>query len=985
VKGKKIIILRLSSGIFNAISIIIVLFFAKAIPVNGQNLSTGINDANLYGIHEITLTGTWLPRVSKRFSTFPNVRFENGNTTIDVKAFYDGDGSGEKGKLWKARLYVTKKGPWSWKVTDQGGIRMKGSSGGIFNALDRNPELKGKLRKHSGNANRWATDRDTNTAFLAFGDTQYTLMDKVWRSYPDSSKGGAGDWDAVIDDSYEKGTTLIRAGAFGGYSVWNGTATVGPMEYPRPNWPWADMAADGDKDVYDLGQLLATETRLMYAINQYEDLYFELIISPKTKNWGARWKDESEGCTATQIENYRKYMVARLSAFPNVIFQLVYDIDFHDTGGGCGANPKGYGDENYAFAQNWLQWLRANDPFNTMRGIGNGNDYDDPFTEDYYNQLNPPPTYLHDEAIGDIGGKTADKYYGIKNTPIFHGEDNYELDDGWEAGTGPSDNNPEYYYRRIFWADLLSGAYPCYGGAIKAIVPYNNAFQNVTYYSPTGTYNTKLRGLDDVNHIKYFFTENKLDIADFHPADSLIKNGPSFPSQVQVAHNTMEDKYIIYHPNATQGEADYDPNDLCENYRDELATHFSCSISSETPTVTLRLYSGKKYITKWFDPSTGIYYKQNDVVGRDENYTFTAPPSLKGKDVILYLEGEGSAKRLAIIGHRGGKYWAPENTLAAFKKCADNNLDWETDLNLTADGEIILMHDMTLDRTTDAELVFGGSNISVNSKTLAQIKTLDAGSHFSSEYAGEKVPTLDEFLDFFVAVAPKNTIISMDTKLDKLSPGTEVYQQIINKIAARDLFDRVFIEVFEVDRVNNTRKLNNGDKLRYAIWVNRKLGLLDEAIASGCFSRIHSSYKIAFRVDDVHAGGIPYFSSHRIESPAAWDAVKNFSIDGVSTDKPDVALWVMRNEIPMCSIKNPVNGATFSKGVTITIQADVGDTDSSITKVEFYSNGSLIGEDATSPYSYSWTNVTEGRYTLTAKVFDKGMSKVATPIYINVK
>ena len=459
------------------------LLFIIVTPSFCQNFTTGDNDACLYGIHEITLTGTRLPGASKRFSKFPNVRFINGGTSINVKAFYDGDGRGGEGFLWKARLYVSKEGPWSWSVTDMGGISLKGAISGSFDAADRNSALKGKLKKHTDNHNRWATDRNTGTAFLAFGDTQYTLMDKVWTTDPDSTKGGAGDWDAVIDDSYKNGVTLIRAGAFGGYSGWNGTMTVGPKQYPRPNWPWADPAADGNKDVYDLDQLTATDTRLKYSINKYEDLYFELIISPKTKAWGRSWEHSMNGCTATQIENFRKYMTARFSAFPNVIFQLVYDIDFRDTGGGCGANPSGYGDENYAFARDWLEWLRDNDPFGTMRCIGNGNDYDDPFPENYYNQANPLPTYIHDEAIGDICGKTADKYYGIKNTPIFHGEDTYEVDDGWGAGTSPSDNNPEYYYRRIFWSDLLSGAYPCYGGGYKAIIPYSAAFDRINYYS----------------------------------------------------------------------------------------------------------------------------------------------------------------------------------------------------------------------------------------------------------------------------------------------------------------------------------------------------------------------------------------------------------------------------------------------------------------------------------------------------------------------
>ncbi len=175
------------------------------------------------------------------------------------------------------------------------------------------------------------------------------------------------------------------------------------------------------------------------------------------------------------------------------------------------------------------------------------------------------------------------------------------------------------------------------------------------------------------------------------------------------------------------------------------------------------------------------------------------------------------------------------------------------------------MHDMILDRTTNAQTVFGGTNIPVYSKTLEQIKILDAGSYFSSEYAGEKVPTLDELLDYFRAYAPSNSIISMDTKLDRLSPGAEVYQHIFDNIAARNLFDRVFIEVSEIERINNTRKLNNGDKLKYAIWVSSNLELLGEALSGGYFSRIHASNIIAYKADDVHAGGVSFFQPTRLK------------------------------------------------------------------------------------------------------------------------
>lgn len=92
----------------------------------------------------------------------------------------------------------------------------------------------------------------------------------------------------------------------------------------------------------------------------------------------------------------------------------------------------------------------------------------------------------------------------------------------------------------------------------------------------------------------------------------------------------------------------------------------------------------------------------------------------------------------AIMGHRGAKGLAPENTLAGFAKAAGLGIEWvEFDVKLTADGEPILMHDDELDRTTDGK----GR---VADATLEEIRALDAGRWFSADYAGEKIPTLDE-------------------------------------------------------------------------------------------------------------------------------------------------------------------------------------------------------------------------------------------------
>jgi glycerophosphoryl diester phosphodiesterase len=90
------------------------------------------------------------------------------------------------------------------------------------------------------------------------------------------------------------------------------------------------------------------------------------------------------------------------------------------------------------------------------------------------------------------------------------------------------------------------------------------------------------------------------------------------------------------------------------------------------------------------------------------------------------------------VAHRGASGHAPEHTFAAYDRALAMGADYiEQDLHLTADGELIVLHDDTLDRTTD------GSG-PVAAATLEEIRALDAGGWFAPEFAGERVPTLDE-------------------------------------------------------------------------------------------------------------------------------------------------------------------------------------------------------------------------------------------------
>ena len=95
---------------------------------------------------------------------------------------------------------------------------------------------------------------------------------------------------------------------------------------------------------------------------------------------------------------------------------------------------------------------------------------------------------------------------------------------------------------------------------------------------------------------------------------------------------------------------------------------------------------------------------------------------------------------IAVIAHRGGRESTPENTLAAIRNAIELGADYvELDIRATKDGRLVIMHDGSVDRTTNG-------HGSVRDLAFDYIRSLDAGSKFAAKYAGEKVPTFDEAL-----------------------------------------------------------------------------------------------------------------------------------------------------------------------------------------------------------------------------------------------
>ena len=184
----------------------------------------------------------------------------------------------------------------------------------------------------------------------------------------------------------------------------------------------------------------------------------------------------------------------------------------------------------------------------------------------------------------------------------------------------------------------------------------------------------------------------------------------------------------------------------------------------------------------------------------------------------------------AISAHRSGAGDFPEETLAAFRGCAENaefQVDYfEFDLHMTADDILVLSHDSTLDRVSDAVSVFGAENVLVREKTLAELKQLNIAAQFMNDagetpYAGlhgDAVPdelrilSLDEVLDYLTAAGDYHYIIEIK---DGGEVGLAAADQLYATLAARGLLDRVIVGSFR-DEVASYITANYPDMHRSA-------------------------------------------------------------------------------------------------------------------------------------------------------------------------
>src|SRR5581483_9352153 len=147
---------------------------------------------------------------------------------------------------------------------------------------------------------------------------------------------------------------------------------------------------------------------------------------------------------------------------------------------------------------------------------------------------------------------------------------------------------------------------------------------------------------------------------------------------------------------------------------------------------------------------------------------------------------------MKVIGHRGAAALAPENTFAGFNLALELGVDGiETDIQKTKDGKLVLFHGVLLDKTTN------GTG-ALQEKTWQELHQLDAGSWFSSDYAGETIPLLVDVLKRYGT----RTYFDLEIK----QAGIE--EEVLRLVEQLDLLERVAFTAQDFQTACNIKKSN---------------------------------------------------------------------------------------------------------------------------------------------------------------------------------
>ena len=247
----------------------------------------------------------------------------------------------------------------------------------------------------------------------------------------------------------------------------------------------------------------------------------------------------------------------------------------------------------------------------------------------------------------------------------------------------------------------------------------------------------------------------------------------------------------------------------------------------------------------------------------------------------------------AILAHRGASICAPENTLAAFNLALHQGADGiELDAKLTADGHVVVIHDQTVDRTTQ------GSG-KVNELTLGDIRKLDAGSYFDIAFKGEPIPTLE---DVFKAVGQLTYI---NVELTNYASLTDSLPEKVAALVVKfRLQNRVFFSSFNPIALIRVRKQLPDTPIGLLAFPGKK-GFL----ARSWFGRMLSYNALHPEQSDVTQKMVTKLHDHKknifvytVNEEEKMKRLYSLGVDGIFTDDPILARKTLERQFKKVKI-----------------------------------------------------------------------------------
>jgi glycerophosphoryl diester phosphodiesterase len=250
---------------------------------------------------------------------------------------------------------------------------------------------------------------------------------------------------------------------------------------------------------------------------------------------------------------------------------------------------------------------------------------------------------------------------------------------------------------------------------------------------------------------------------------------------------------------------------------------------------------------------------------------------------MINMKANDNFKSPWIIGHRGYHAKYPENTLIAFQAALEAGaMMIELDVMLSRDRQVVVIHDETLERTTDG-------HGSVTDLALAELKQLDAGSWFDSQFAGQQIPELSEVLDLVNGRAYVNIEIK-SSAYEFRHPPDAVEKQVVELIRQKKLLDTSMISSFDVNILEQIAFMKDTPATAFISKQPASYKTVDMCTRLKVFSW-HPEYRVVNRnqVKQMHAAGIRVFP-YNVDSLEDFARMRDMQVDGVITNDPAAAV-----------------------------------------------------------------------------------------------